>query len=128
MKIAVRELARDLERAVRRAAVDDDDLVAPGDALEAGAMFVLLVLADDDRRDLSSYGRDVAAFCRTSQGPWGTLVDGSTGTGSIPVHMGRHLRAAWQAWKRIAEKIMHFQQLLLWTFCISSSSSRSRSA
>ena len=30
--------------------------------------------------------------------------------------MRRHLRAAWQAWKRIAEKIMHFQQLLLWTF------------
>ena len=29
--------------------------------------------------------------------------------------MRRHLRAAWQAWKRIAEKIMHFQQLLLWS-------------
>ena len=29
--------------------------------------------------------------------------------------MSRHLRAAWQAWKRIAEKIVHFQQLLLWS-------------
>jgi hypothetical protein len=28
--------------------------------------------------------------------------------------MLRHLRAAWQAWKRIAEKIGHFQARLLW--------------
>ena len=28
--------------------------------------------------------------------------------------MRHHLRAAWQAWKRIAEKIGHFQAKLLW--------------
>src|SRR5262249_22156412 len=48
---ALRELPHDVERAVRRVRVDDDDLVAPRDALEAGADVVLLVVANDDRRD-----------------------------------------------------------------------------
>src|ERR1044072_3197356 len=45
---AVGERAHDVERPVRRMRVDDDDLVAPIDALEAGADVVLLVEADDD--------------------------------------------------------------------------------
>src|SRR5882762_6702275 len=54
----VGELANDVERAIGRVRVDDD-LVAPRNALEAGADVVLLVEADDDRRDvLADTGHD----------------------------------------------------------------------
>ena len=42
--------ARDLDGGVARAAVDDDDLVAPGDAVEARPDLRRLVLADDGAR------------------------------------------------------------------------------
>jgi len=47
----VREIPRDLHGLVRRLGVDDDDLVGPRDALEAGAEPVLLVPGDDRDAD-----------------------------------------------------------------------------
>ena len=49
---AVGELAHDVEGAVVRARIDDDDLVAPRHALEAGSNVVLFVVTNDDRRYL----------------------------------------------------------------------------
>src|SRR5581483_4010066 len=48
---AVRVPARDLGRPVARAAVDDHELLAPGDALEAAREVPLLVLTDDEARE-----------------------------------------------------------------------------
>ena len=48
---AVRELARDLDRLVARLGVHHDQLVGPGQALEAVAQALFLVERDDDRRD-----------------------------------------------------------------------------
>src|SRR5262245_15061592 len=63
---ARRVAARDLDRRVARAAVHDDDLVAPADAVEAWPDVRRLVLADDRARDSDR--------CRRRGGPVSPLL------------------------------------------------------
>src|SRR5437762_6537166 len=85
---AAREPAGDPERAVGRAAVDDDDLIAPRHTLEAVCKEPLLVLADDG----AAHGRHMRGRGVESAPP--LLARGAAGHRPCPPSTGDVIRLA----------------------------------